>query len=114
MAIEKHHIVDAIAYDPEQDRVILGLMSMGCWGKTGERLFDLLTKIKTYLAYALEGPLQEDYPELSDKTIVIRLYHNHGLGDEEMELVQALRSDYLKPAGIKWEQHSLPRHINLI
>ena len=108
MALEKHNIVDVIAYDSQNDRIVLGMMGVGCWGEEGARLFELMIKIKTYLAYALEGHLDEDYPEHATKNIVIRLYYTHDLGNEETQLVQALETDYLKPAGINWEQRSLP------
>jgi hypothetical protein len=114
MGLEKHNIVDVIAYDPTEDRIVLGLLGLGHWGESGERLFEFVIKIKTYLAYALEGNLDDDYPELADKKIVIRLYHNHELGEPEQELVSAIESDYLRPAGIYWEQCILPTRLQIV
>jgi hypothetical protein len=67
--IEHPHILDAIAQDPETERVDLIMWEHRMWEGSDERLFQLQEKLNAYLSFALDGEMEEAYPGFTNKKL---------------------------------------------
>ena len=103
MTVSDLKVIDFVSHDPKTNTVVLSMVEEREWGDSGQLLPDLQEKLNTYLAYALDGQLSDDYPEMRGKPVTIRLHHLHELGPREVEFIQILRRNHLDPAGILWE-----------
>jgi len=107
MGLAEHDQIDLVALSPDGGTVILSLVADEPWGAGGERLPDLQAKLNTYLAYALDGQLHEDYPQVVGRTIRFRLHYQHPPTSREQEFIDLVRREYLASEGIEWEQRPI-------
>jgi len=68
------NVVDIVAYNADEDVVILSMVEDRPWDGAKERILQLQTKLNNYLSYALDGQLAKDYPDLSGKPVRIELH----------------------------------------
>jgi Family of unknown function (DUF6572) len=71
--IEHCGVIDLIAHDPASDEVMLVMIESRPWDGSQPRLFQLQEKINAYLSFALDGEMQEAYPELINKPLRLQL-----------------------------------------
>ena len=107
MSVEEHDSIDIVAVDEAGGTVVLSLVETRSWGERGELLPDLQAKLSTYLTYALDGRLLEDYPQVKDKRIQFRLHYAQPPGPREEQFLRLARERYLDPEGIEWRQDLL-------
>lgn len=73
MSVEHANIIDLIAHDPATDEVTLIMKEPRIWDGSDQRLFQLQEKINTYLSFALDGEMAEDYPQFAEKKFRLQL-----------------------------------------
>jgi hypothetical protein len=93
-------VIDFVAHDPKTDEVMLVMVEGRQWGNRGELLPELQTKLSTYLTYALDGQLNEDYPQFAGKAIRFELRCVEPIGQREAELLRIVEEQHLRPEGI--------------
>ena len=72
MSVDNSHIIDFLASDPSGE-VILVMVEGRQWDGSDERLFELQEKINTYVSFAVNGQLVEEYPYLAGKPVRLEL-----------------------------------------
>ncbi len=70
------------------------------WGDVGALLPDLQTKFSTYLTYALDGQLREDYPAMAGKPIRFELRTEYPPTQREQQFLDIVTRQHLQPEGI--------------
>jgi hypothetical protein len=95
-----HQTIDLVAHHEATDTVLLVMVEDRPWGNRGALLPDLEEKLNTYLSYALDGGLAEDYPDYVGKPIRIELRALHPPGEREEEFLEIVRERHLSPVGI--------------
>ena len=73
------------------------------WGDKGELLPDLQAKLNTYLAFVVDGQLEQRYPALKGKRVRFRLHSQQPPGERERQFIQIVRKQDLAPRGIQWQ-----------
>jgi hypothetical protein len=71
--IEETGVLDAIAHDPKTDEVVLLMQENRPWSGSDEQLFQLQEKLNTYLSFALDGEMNEAFPQFAGKKVRIQL-----------------------------------------
>ena len=106
MPVQDSNVIDFVAHDPKTDSVILCMCEARDWGDRGALLPELQQKFSTYLAYALDGQLLEDYPAMSGKPIRFELRTHFAPTQREQQFMDIVTRDYLEPEGITfhWQQ----------
>lgn len=79
--IEHTDVIDVIAHDPSTDTVTLIMKEPRPWDGSDQQLFQLQEKINTYLSFALDGEMHEEYPQFKGKPVRLQL-DCHALPDE--------------------------------
>jgi hypothetical protein len=72
MTVEDPNVIDFVAAEPS-GVVVLVMVEERDWDGSNERLYQLQEKINSYAAFACEGGLTEQYPELKGKPVRIEL-----------------------------------------
>jgi hypothetical protein len=108
MPVSDPSVIDLVAHDPKTDVVTLIMVEAREWGDRGMLLPDLQSKLSTYLGYALDGALLQDYPDLEGKAIAFQLSYAYPPGPRERDLIDIVRRKYLEPEGIQWREASIP------
>jgi hypothetical protein len=101
-------VIDIVTHDRATDRVTLVMVEERSWGSEGQLLLDLQEKRNTYLVYAIDGQLTQDYPALKGKPIEIQLWSAEPPGMREREFIEIAIARYLQPVGIAWRERLLP------
>jgi hypothetical protein len=83
MTVSNAAVIDFVSHDPKTDSVTLSMVEERKWGVHGALLPDLQAKLNSYLTYALDGQLDEDYPHLRGKPIRFRLHYEFEPGPEK-------------------------------
>lgn len=73
MSLEKPHMIDAIGLDEASGRVVLVIRHDGPWEGTERQLFGLQEKLNAYLSFALDGEMDEAYPEFAGRGLAVRI-----------------------------------------
>lgn len=71
--LEHPGVLDALAYDPETDRLVLAMYEKRPWTGGDGQLFQLQEKLNAYLSFALDGELREAFPQFAEKRVQIQL-----------------------------------------
>lgn len=101
MSISDPHVIDLVARAPGAKPTIALLISDHLpWDvDLGVHIDLLLAKLETYVAYAKDGQLREDYPDDADRDVVIELIVANDLTDEADSILNRIRSR-LKDEGL--------------
>ena len=108
MPVSDASVIDVVAHDPRSDVVTLVMVEDREWGERGALLPDLQAKVSTYLGYALDGGLLQDYPELKGKPIAFQLSYAHPPGARERGLIDIVKKKYLDPEKIERRESRIP------
>lgn len=94
MSISDPRVIDLVARAPGTKPVVALLISDHLpWDiALGDHVSLLLAKLETYVAYAKDGQLREDYPDDADRDVVVELVVAHELTDEADSLMHRIRS----------------------
>lgn len=105
LSIDQQDVVDFEVHDPKADEVLLAMVEGRSWGSRGDLLPDLQAKFSAYLAYALDGQLQRDYPQMAGKPIRFELRSVEPPGPRESEFLSILERQHLAPEGteLRWQ-----------
>jgi len=101
VTVEESNSIDVVAYDPETEEALLVMVEYREWSKGPGLLEDLRGKLDCYLAYALDGQMLSDYPNLVGKLVHIQLRTRYPPGERELAFLRGVASQHLRPAGIK-------------
>ena len=71
--LEHPGVLDAMAHDTAEDRVILAMYAWHPWEGNEQQLFQLQEKLNAYLSFLLDGEMTEAFPQLSGKPVEIQL-----------------------------------------
>lgn len=71
--IQNPAVIDLVAHDPQSDEVVLGMYEERNWDGSDDRLMELEEKLNTYLSFALDGEMEETYPQFKGKRIRVQL-----------------------------------------
>src|SRR5947209_2263218 len=100
MPVQDTNVIDIVVHDPKRDSVILCMVEVRDWGDAGALLPDLQQKFRTYLTYALDGQLREDYPAMAGKPICFELKTDFPPTQREQQFFDIVTRQYLQPEGI--------------
>ena len=105
MPVQDTNVIDLVVHDPKTDSVILCMVEVREWGDSGALLPELQKKFSTYLTYALDGQLREDYPAMADKPVRIELKTEFSPTQREQQLMDTITSQHLEPERItfRWQ-----------
>jgi len=92
--IENPAVMDAIIHDAETDSVVLVMYELRPWADVEQQLFQLQEKLNAYVSFALDGEMEEVYPQCAGKKIAIHLRTRQEPPDRVMEFA-ALVSEQL-------------------
>jgi hypothetical protein len=73
MSIHETNTIDLITQRHDSDEVALIMVEGDGWKDIQKALMQVQLKLNAYLAYALDGQLVADYPDLKNKRIRIQL-----------------------------------------
>jgi len=73
VGINHPNTVDLVMHAPGEDVWRLVLIEAGTWDGSQAQLLKLQQKLNTYVAFAVDGGLEERYPESAGKRVIIRL-----------------------------------------
>lgn len=71
--VEFPGVIDAITHDPATDVVTLLMVEPRPWTGSERQMFQLQEKFNAYLSFALDGEMDDAYPQLSGKKLQLRL-----------------------------------------
>ena len=100
MPVQDTKVIDLVVHMPNTDTVILCMVEVRDWGYAGALLPDLQAKFGTYLTYALDGQLTEEYPALAGKPIRFELRTQYSPTEREQKFFDFVSREYLQPEGI--------------
>jgi hypothetical protein len=66
-------LVDMVAHDPKNDRIVLVMNEPGPWDDSDERLIQLQERFNAYVSFLLDGELAEAHPEFVGKPARIEM-----------------------------------------
>jgi hypothetical protein len=89
--LEHPGVLDALAHDTRADKVVLAIYAMRPWTGEDFQLFQLQEKLNAYLSFALDGELQENFPDLAAKSVEIQLRTLHDPDAKALEFISRLR-----------------------
>jgi hypothetical protein len=104
MTVQVQDVIDFVSHDPKSDAVVLSMVEHRGWGAKGELLPDLQAKLNTYLAFVVDGQLEQKYPAMKGKKIRFRLHSQQPLGKRERQFIQTVQEQDLGPRGIEWQE----------
>ena len=71
--LERPDVIDVIALDEKNGEVALVMHESREWDGSDKQIFQLQEKINAYLSFALDGEMNETYPQFADKPIRLQL-----------------------------------------
>jgi len=101
MTVEQEDTIDFVAHDPGKDEVLLVMVQDRPCGESGRQLHALEDKFNTYLNYATEQRLVQDYPDLVGKPVHIQPHTVENLGPREFDFLRIVTKRHLGPLGIR-------------
>lgn len=93
-------VVDTMTYNPESGEVTLIAVEERAFGSDPNMLAELQAKLNTYLRFALDGQLAEDYPEHAGRPVRIQLECRGGAPDESAARVLAELAPQIEAKGV--------------
>lgn len=105
MTVQDTNVIDLVVHDPKTDSVILCMVEVRDWGDRGALLPELQDKFSTYLTYALDGQLVNDYPAMAGKLICFELRTDFAPTPREQQFMDIVTREHLEPERItfRWQ-----------
>jgi Family of unknown function (DUF6572) len=89
--LEHPGVLDALAHDTRADKVVLAIYAMRPWTGEDFQLFQLQEKLNAYVSFVLDGELQENFPDLSAKSVEIQLRTLHDPDAKALAFIEHVR-----------------------
>jgi hypothetical protein len=89
--LEHPGVLDALAHDTRADKVVLAMYEVRPWTGEAFQLFQLQEKLNAYVSFALDGELQENFPDLAAKSVEIQLRTLHDPDAKALEFISRVR-----------------------
>jgi hypothetical protein len=99
MSLANPGVVDLVSVSASGDEVIVHIVATEPWGE--EQFFQLQSKLKNAVAFAVDGQLERTYPEFAGKTKAIEIRADFPPSDAVEKLVEAARARWCAPEGIR-------------
>lgn len=103
MDISAKDVIDEVAFDPENEEIVLILRALGPWGDD-EALVELSEplkdKISSYITFAFAGQLAESFPEHQGKKVRIQIDCDE-MPPKAMLILLEKIDDVVKPNGAR-------------
>jgi hypothetical protein len=112
VSVDNPEVIDVVAHDPKTDEVMLVMVEGRSWGDRGELLPELQNKFSTYLTYALDGQLAEDYPQFAGKRIRFELRCAEPISPKEAAFLRIVEEQHLQPEGIAFRWQVIGNHVS--
>lgn len=106
--IEETNVIDALGTDKKTGEAVLVIHGPLVWDESEEQLFQLQEKLNTYVSFALDGEMQETYPDLAQCKLRIQLDTASMPGERTLEMLQAVY-DQLALQEIRFELRVVER-----
>jgi hypothetical protein len=99
-------VIDLVTHDPRTDEVALIIVQTEPWQDGPEQADDLRKKIDTYVAFARDGGLVQEFPQVAEKPIRIQL---------DCQVAPSRRTtDLLEVAGERLRQNGIKFVVNVL
>lgn len=89
--LEHPGVLDALAHDPESNRLILAMYERRPWTGGDAQLFQLQEKLNAYLSFALDGELREAFPQFAEVPVQIQLRTVYDPDHRAADLMRRMR-----------------------
>jgi len=89
--LEHPGVLDALAHDPESNRLVLAMYERRPWTGGDAQLFQLQEKLNAYLSFALDGELREAFPQFAEVPVQIQLRTVHDPDHRAADLMRRMR-----------------------
>jgi len=89
--LEHPGVLDALAHDPESNRLILAMYERRPWTGGDPQLFQLQEKMNAYLSFVLDGELREAFPQFAEVPVQIQLRTVHDPDHRAADLMRRMR-----------------------
>ena len=109
MPLDKSDVLDLVSLSPDGQTVRLHIIAEEAWSANGDTALLLQAKLKNYVAFAADGHLLRQYPDVRGKKVAIEIRTNHPLGQIEEKLVAAANDAWCRPEGISLSVHVVNR-----
>ena len=101
MTIEQIDKIDIIGINKIDDYVCLTISDHLKWDNTNRKLEVLQDKINSYLQFIESGQITEDYPDSTNRKVVIELYSKYPPNKEGLKFIECV-SPIIKEAGFSF------------
>jgi len=71
--LEFPHIIDMVVEDTDSGTIVLFMHEHRPWSGSDEQIFQLQEKMNAYMAFALDGEMNEEYPQFAGRKIRVEL-----------------------------------------
>ncbi|GAB4177992.1 MAG: hypothetical protein Fur0032_18330 [Terrimicrobiaceae bacterium] len=89
--LENPAVLDAMAHDGREDKVILAMYEHREWDGGEAQLFQLQEKLNAYLSFLLDGEFDESFPQLVGKKVEIQLRTSYEPDEAAWDLIRRIR-----------------------
>jgi hypothetical protein len=89
--LEHPGVLDAFAHDTRANKLVLAMYESRPWEGGEAQLFQLQEKLNAYLSFALDGELEESFPQLMGLPLEIQLRTVHEPAPDTWDLVRRIR-----------------------
>ena len=86
--LEHPGVIDFLGFDRKSGEVLLVMVEKRKWGAPELQLFQLQEKLNAYLSFALDGEMEDAYPDFIGKPLRVRLECVSPPGDQELAFLQ--------------------------
>ena len=104
--IEHPGVLDALAHDTREDKLVLAMYERRPWTHGETQLFQLQEKLNAYLSFILDGELESAFPELADRRVEIQLRVSEEPTARAWDLIRRVR-EQLAFQNIAFEVYAL-------
>jgi hypothetical protein len=84
-------VLDAFAHDTRSGKLVMAMYERRPWDGGEAQLVQLQEKLNAYLSFALDGEMEESFPELAGKPLEIQLRTEHEPGPDVWAFVGRIR-----------------------
>jgi len=89
--VEHTHVIDVVAEDEATGEIVLVMKEPRPWDGTELQLFQLQEKINTYLSFALDGEMWEEFPQFVERPLRLQLDCVEPPDGTALQLLSAVR-----------------------
>jgi hypothetical protein len=98
--VQDTSVIDTMAFNPQSGEVTLIAVEERAFGSDPRMLAELQAKLNTYLRFALDGQLAEDYPQHAGHPVRIQLDCRGGAPDAATSRVLAELAPQIEAKGV--------------